>query len=329
MRRLVSVALLLACLVVPLGAYVRLSDAGLGCPDWPLCYGKVSPHHASEAIAAAEASRPEGPVSQAKAWKEMIHRYAASTLGLLILGVAVLAWRRRRQRMAASLLLGLVVLQGLLGMWTVTLLLKPAIVTAHLLGGMLTVTALAAMTLVTRNPVVVGAGAWWAARLLPVAVLGQIMLGGWVSTNYAALACNGFPLCSGGVPDMHWGQAFHVWRELGQTPEGDWLPFAALVSIHWAHRLGAVLVTALAVSVLWLSRKTPGIGAWRLLLAASLVLQLGLGIANVLLQLPLPVAVAHNAGAMVLLVVSTVFSLGIRRAVPADSRTERSASWQS
>ena len=197
-RKLILAATLLAFGVIVLGAYVRLSDAGLGCPDWPGCYGKLSPAHAAEHIAEAEAARPSGPVSAPKAWKEMAHRYFASTLGLLIVIIGVMAWVKRNQLAQGVglpiLLVLMVVMQGLLGMWTVTLALKPAIVTLHLLGGMSTL-ALLVWLGQRQSRDIPQMRVQDAARMKSWALLGllvvflQIALGGWVSSNYAALAC--------------------------------------------------------------------------------------------------------------------------------------------
>lgn len=289
-RPLLVAATLLAFCVVGLGAYVRLADAGLGCPDWPGCYGHLVgvPETAAEHEVAATAF-PGKPVEAHKAWKEMIHRYAAGTLGLLILGIAIAAWRRvgtPRPRLETGLV-GLVVFQALLGMWTVTLLLKPAIVTAHLLGGMATWAILA--TLTARE---LGAGGT-AIRSGPTRVFGmlalalvavQIALGGWVSSNYAALACPDFPAC-----------------------RGAWLPIDGPTAIHMAHRLGALLVfLAVGAYATLLLRHRDRFG---LLLVGLLVLQVSLGIANVLLSLPLPVAVAHNLGAALLLATLAIANL--------------------
>ena len=337
-RGLLFAALALTFVVVVFGAYVRLADAGLGCPDWPGCYGTPSPAHAAEAIRDAQAAAPDGPVSLAKAWKEMIHRYLAASLGLLIVAVAVLAWRLRASPRAAPAvafaLLGVVLFQGLLGKWTVTLLLKPAIVTAHLLGGMTTLALLGWLTLRACAALHIGtvapaggrsfrtgesgrpgrlrAGACLALVLLVL----QIALGGWTSTNYAALACADFPTCHGSfAPAADYANAFHVVRELGMTAEGELLSNAALTAIHWSHRLGA-LVAGGALAVLGMAlcrrRATVDLGA---ALLAVLALQLGLGIANVLLSLPLALAAAHNAGAALLLgvMVWIVFRLGAPR----------------
>ena len=322
-RRLALGALLLTFVVVVFGAYVRLADAGLGCPDWPGCYGQLSPAHAADLIRDAHVAAPEGPVSLHKAWKEMIHRYLAASLGVLIIAIAVLAWRLRRSPRAspqvALALLGVVIFQGLLGKWTVTLLLKPAIVTAHLLGGLTTLALLAWLTLRAFGAMQMGAvrgegvqleggsravapvALQLGARLAFVVLVAQIALGGWTSTNYAALACTDFPRCHGSfAPVADYANAFHVVRELGMTAAGDLLSNAALTAIHWSHRVGA-LVTAVALFLLgWRlcrQRACFAIGATVLVV---LMLQLGLGIANVLLSLPLPLAAAHNAGAALL-----------------------------
>ncbi len=286
----------LAFAVILLGAYVRLSDAGLGCPDWPGCYGQISPWHAGERIADAHSADPLGPVSHAKAWKEMLHRYLAGGLGLLILGIAILAWRRLppTRRVLPVVLLVLVVFQALLGMWTVTQQLKPMIVAAHLLGGMTTLALLAWLLLRERaSALPVGAPVLLARGLLSL-VLFQIALGGWVSANHAALACPDFPTCQGTWwPSVDFAAGFSLRHPLGE------LGIEALTAIHLLHRLGAVLVLAgTLLLAARLARTSPGAAAALLAIAAS---QFLLGIGNVLLGLPLPVAVAHNAGAACLL----------------------------
>ncbi|WP_137937058.1 COX15/CtaA family protein [Chitinivorax sp. B] len=310
-RRLVLVAMLLTLFVVVLGAYVRLSDAGLGCPDWPGCYGKLTPVHAQDEIAAAMAEQPHGPVSMPKAWKEMVHRYFASTLGLLVLLIAVIAWMKRQSlRQSPWLPSGLVVVivfQGLLGMWTVTLLLKPAIVTAHLIGGMTTLALLTWLLLRQLFPIPRPIAGLRSLRplgwLALVVTCAQIVLGGWVSTNYAALACTDFPTChQTWLPDMAFADAFHIFRELGMTPDGTLLSHDNLTAIHFTHRVGAVLTTLVAG---WLAVRlinNPKLKPFGWLLLASLACQVLLGIANVLLHLPLALAVAHNAGAALLLI---------------------------
>ena len=285
-RSLCVVAVVLALIVVVMGAYVRLSDAGLGCPDWPFCYGKPVPANIADSHALA------------KAWKEMGHRYLAGTLGLLILALAIAAWRLRRSTALGASIVAVVIIQATLGAWTVTMLLKPAIVTAHLIGGMTTLSLLAWLAL-SQWPHV-QAPEMRAVRLLSglalVAVAIQVVLGGWVSANYAALACPEFPRCPG---PMDYANAFHVVRELGQTADGQLLSFDALRAIHWAHRLFANFALLMVVLA--------AIRAWRverrlaMLVAALVVAQFSLGIANVVLSLPLPLAAAHNAGAALLL----------------------------
>lgn len=308
-RSLLSTALLLALVVVSLGAYVRLSDAGLGCPDWPGCYGQLIgvPEQAHD-IHAAQSAFPGKPIEAPKAWKEMIHRYAAGTLGLAIAALAVLAWRARARRRPwlEIALVGVVLIQALLGMLTVTKLLKPVIVTSHLLGGMSTLALLALLWLRERHPgrqpVATPPGLRLQAAAALLAVLVQIALGGWVSSNYAAAICADFPTCQGSWwPEMDTHHAFTLDRELGATASGALLPGAALTAIHWTHRLFAGLVLIVAGSLgLRLIARAETRACGRMLLAA-LGLQIGLGIANVLLQLPLPLAVAHNTGAALLL----------------------------
>jgi len=327
LRKLVWFTVLYTFIVVVVGAYVRLADAGLGCPDWPGCYGEVTPHHARDDIdrAVAEQGGTHGPVSLGKAWKEMFHRYIAGGLGLLILAIAVIAWVRRRELnqspWLATGLLGLVMLQAALGMWTVTLLLKPVIVTLHLLGGLATLALLTWLALRQQPPTVAATPATnkrlrpWALLALLV-VIAQIALGGWVSTNYAALACVDFPTCHGEwMPRMDFRHGFQLVRELGMTAAGTHLSYDAITAIHWTHRVGA-LVTLLYVGgfALMLARG-PGYARYGVLLAGVLLAQVALGIVNVLGGLPLLVAAAHNAGAAILLVTMVVinFALHSRR----------------
>jgi len=291
-RGLVLATLALAFVVVVVGAYVRLSDAGLGCPDWPLCYGQPVPAQMPDELA------------HAKAWTEMSHRYLAAALGLLLLFVFFMALKKRQSRSLAAALVLLVVFQATLGKWTVTMLLKPAIVTGHLLGGMAMLALLAWLALQTfqfiedretralRFPAFVG---------LAAGVV-QIALGGWVSANYAALACPDLPGCMGqALPSMDFANAFHVLRELGHTGERELLPREALTAIHWTHRVFALVLVAVG----WAAFKASRIAALRPLAALTgilLLLQFSLGVANVALGLPLALAAAHNAGAALLLV---------------------------
>ncbi len=315
--RINLLALCLTFVVITLGAYVRLSDAGLGCPDWPGCYGHLDVPTAQAEVSAANKNFPQRPVEVAKAWKEMAHRYLASILGLLILVMALLSLRRaagpEHQRILPWVLVGLVVFQSLLGMWTVTLLLKPLIVTAHLLGGMATF-ALLALCAFRHGGLAAGWGLTRRAGLRLAAGAGlavlivQLFLGAWTSTNYAALACPDFPTCQTyWWPPTDFSRAFTLWHGLGINYEHGILNSAARATIHWTHRLGAV-VTAVFLTVLaiLLWRRGAVDARWRRLaglLMAALVLQIGLGIAVVLWHLPLALAVAHNGGAALLTLV--------------------------
>ena len=328
-RAFVLCAVALTFLVIVVGATVRLEDAGLGCPDWPGCYGKIlgvpdEPHE----VARAEQAFPGKTVDAGRAWKEMFHRYLAGMLGLLILAIAVIAWRKRGETggspWLATLLVAVVAFQATLGMWTVTMLLKPAIVNLHLLGGMATLSLLTWLALREFGP---AAAAPDASRIRPWAALGiavlaaQIALGGWVSANYAALACTDFPTCHGQwLPDMDFRNAFHVMRELGVTAAGAPLSHEALIAIHWSHRTGAlvtlVYVGGLALWALW----TPALRVVGAAIAALLLVQAGLGIANVLLHLPLSLAAAHNAGAALLLAALVVLNFVVFKQSPAEAK---------
>lgn len=319
-QRLIAITTVVTLALIMLGAYVRLSDAGLGCPDWPGCYGKLTPFQAADQIGQAVANQggEHGSVSMGKAWKEMLHRYVASLIGLAIIIIAWLAIRHRQllrySPMLAVTLVGVVILQGLFGKWTVTLLLKPAIVTGHLLGGMLTFGLLvwlwqrqrAVPRFLDAEPI----AALRAPALLGLLLLiGQIFLGGWTSTNYAALACSDLPTCQGRWwPDANFGDAFHLFRELGKTADGAGLPMAALTAIHLTHRIGAIVV---AVYFVWLARRLTRLTELRWLglsLLGLLVLQIALGVSNVVFSLPLPVAVLHNGGAALLVALMVVLN---------------------
>jgi len=303
LRRLALAATLLAFCVVVFGAYVRLSDAGLGCPDWPGCYGHFTP----SAAAAANAGTADAPLHVGKAWREMIHRYAAGTLGLLILTIAALALRWRRQPGVPLIqplaLVLLVIFQGLLGMWTVTLLLKPLIVVAHLIGGLSTLALLFWLGRFRTAPI------WGADRLKALAVLAtvtlgvQIFLGGWTSANYAALACPDFPTCqTQWWPEIaDFDEAFVLWRGIGIDYEGGVLDHPARVAVHFVHRLGAIVATVL---IAWLALRLfrqPSSRMDGAAMGIALLAQLGLGISIVVFGVPLAVAVAHNGVAAILL----------------------------
>jgi cytochrome c oxidase assembly protein subunit 15 len=314
-QRLCLIGTLLALTVVVLGAWVRLSDAGLGCPDWPGCYGHLTVGQALQNAEHLNRAYPERPLEAGKAFKEMLHRYLAAGLGLLIVAVAAYAWTKRREpgqptRLPLLLVL-LVVFQGLLGMWTVTLLLKPLFVVAHLIGGLAT-TALLWWLAQPAGIDDSAAGApglrrWVIAALVVLAA--QIALGGWVSSNYAALACPDFPTCQASFwPQMDFRDAFVLWRGLGIDYEGGVLDHPARVAIHYTHRIGA-MVTAIALGyAAWRAIRATGSRAVRvagIALGLLLTAQLVLGPGMVLARLPLSLATAHN-GVAALLLLATV-----------------------
>ena len=303
-------AVALAFLVVVLGAFTRLVDAGLGCPDWPGCYGHLGVPQTAEAIRSAEARFPDTPVEAGKAWTEMVHRYAATALGALIVLIAVWAFRARPRlplKLPIALAL-LVMLQGAFGAWTVTLKLWPQVVTAHLLGGFATLSLLwlLALRLGLGGGLVVAARHYRLALAALVVLVAQVALGGWVTSNYAALACPDFPTCHGSwVPPMNIAEGSNVFQSIGPNYLGGIMDNDARVAIQVAHRVGAVAVLLVTGWLGWrlLATRNP-LGFWVLGLLAA---QLSLGIANVLLVLPLWVAVSHNAGgALLLLVLVTV-----------------------
>ncbi len=328
--RVAFITLLLAYTVTLLGAYTRLSGAGLGCPDWPGCYGQLlAPTHAPEVAAAAQAY-PQSRVEPAKAWTEMVHRYLAAALGIMIVLLAVISFRDRRKpkrRWLTALLVVLVVFQALLGMWTVTLQLKPIVVMGHLLGG-LTILALLwwlalreqqrwkpvsgpAMVLRQLRP-----WAWIALAL----VAAQIALGGWTSANYAALACPDFPTCQGAWwPAVDFVDGFMPWRGLGVNYEGGVLSPAAATAVHMGHRLGALIVFLyvgwLALHVIRVGGGKEHLCRYGLAMLIALLAQIALGVINVVALLPLPVAVAHNGVAALLLlsVVTLIHALHPQR----------------
>lgn len=311
-KRLSLLAVMTAFCVVVLGAYVRLSDAGLGCPDWPGCYGTLTVPESQAAIANAQTVYPNQPVEVGKAWKEMAHRYLAGTLGLMVLALFVMAWKYKATVRVSPWfttgLLGLITFQAMLGMWTVTMLLKPVIVSAHLLGGMSTLAMLTWIAhrqwRVPAQPAVVGRPLVLAIRFALLVLLAQVFLGGWTSTNYAALACTDFPTCHGAmVPDMNFADAFHLYRELGQSADGGNLQLSSLTAIQWAHRLGA-LITLIYLGIVALNGlKYASLKVLSMALLLVLLAQISLGVANLVLHLPLVLAVAHNAGAAALVVI--------------------------
>lgn len=305
-RRVLALAVLTAFLTFDLivfGAFTRLTDSGLGCPDWPGCYGHASPVGAARAIAAEQAALPSGPVTFTKAWIEMIHRYLAMGVGALIIVLLAASLRHRRQGGLGwglpAFTLVWVIVQGLFGKYTVTLKLQPGIVTLHLLGGMVLLGLLVAQVERLREaplrarPLPV---AWLVASL--AAVLVQMGLGAWVSSNYAVLACQGFPTCNGQWwPPMDFSHGFALSRELGKTTGGDYLPMQALVAVHWVHRAFALVMLAVVGTLAWQAWRHR---AWRRhgqALAALLAVQVLTGMSNVVLNWPLAMALLHTAGA--------------------------------
>ena len=310
MHRLAVFAALVAFAVIVLGAWVRLSHAGLGCPDWPGCYGQLTWPAQQHEVVRAEQAFPERPVETHKAWKEMVHRYLAGILVLLVAALNVVAWRSGERvpgtRLLAGILLGLILFQAALGMWTVTLKLKPIVVMAHLLGGLAAFALLLWLAWTTSAARRAARGA--AAHLRPLVFAGlgllllQLALGGWTSANYAALACPDFPTCQGAWwPDSNFGEGFVLWREIGVDYEGGLLDLPSRTAIHMTHRIGALL-TFLVVGLVALQLiRSPVLRRTGLILAAMLCFQVMLGIQNVVLFLPLPNAVAHNGvGALLL-----------------------------
>jgi heme a synthase len=298
----------LALAVVMLGAWVRLHDAGLGCPDWPGCYGRLVVPDQSTSVQDLGPQGVARPLEAAKAWREMIHRYLAGTLVLVTVALAVIAWRNRRdpaqpwRRPIA--LVALIVFQALLGMWTVTLLLKPLIVVAHLFGGLATLALLASLGRWRSTRVVNPTRALRALGLVAaVALVFQIFLGGWTSSNYAALACPDFPRCQ-----TQWWPAladykdgFVLWRGLGQSYEGGVLDHPARVAIHFTHRLGAIVAFLAVVLLGWQLARRRETRADGLAVVVLALLQVSLGVSIVVFGVPLAVAVAHNGGAALLL----------------------------
>ncbi len=315
-------AFCVATVVIVLGAYTRLAHAGLGCPDWPTCYNHFWVPTTPEEIHKANQDFAATPVETNKTWPEQIHRIFASSLGVLIIGLLVIAIRNRRRAeqpvKLPAFMLGFVILQGLFGMWTVTLLLWPQVVTAHLLGGF---TTLSLLCLLAQR---LGGFVWQlraehlqkAMRLRTLAVVGllvvimQIALGGWTTSNYAALACPDLPTCHGEwIPDMDFSSGFNIFQHIGPNYLGGQLDNAARIAIHFMHRVGAVVVMLVLLSLITCLWRTSIAECRRMavVVLCVLLLQITLGISNVFFGLPLLVAVAHNAvGALLLLVMVTL-----------------------
>ena len=310
LHRLALIAAVIAFTVIALGAFVRLSHAGLGCPDWPGCYGQLSwPVESGDVMQANEAF-PERPVESGKAWKEMVHRYLAGALVLLVVAINIMAWKtaaRRGIRILAALLLTLILFQAALGMWTVTLKLLPVVVMAHLMGGMATFSLLLWLAWSTGARASTSRGGVF-RQLRPLiltslaVLLLQLVAGGWTSANYSALACPDFPTCQGQWwPDANYREGLVLWREVGVDYEGGVLDLRSRVAIQMTHRIGA-LITFLILGVLSvLLIRRPASRREGAILGALLLTQVTLGIQNIVLQLPLANAVAHNAiGALLL-----------------------------
>ena len=301
-KKLTALATVLALGVIVLGAFVRLTDAGLGCPDWPGCYGHLGvPDHAAE-VAAANNAFPDRPVEAHKAWNEMIHRYFAGVLVLLSLLIAYVTWRRRAlQRVDSNIALGgvaLIFAQAIMGMLTVIWLVNPLIVTGHLVLGLSTAALFWALHIRQHrfHSVTTGSGLRLITLVGLIVLVCQILLGGWTSTNYAALACTDFPTCHGSYwPDMDAKEAFTLWRGLGVDYEGGVLENRARVTIHFAHRIGAIVAAVVLLLVAIVTMKNGGTAQRRVaaLLKLLLVTQIALGIVNIVGKLPLGVAVAQ------------------------------------
>lgn len=322
LQALTVLTLFLTFDLVLFGAFTRLTDSGLGCPDWPGCYGNASPVGARVEIAAAQQAMPTGPVTHGKAWVEMIHRYLATGVGVLIIVLAVSAWMQLRQARRGrgapppqspwwpTLTLAWVCLQGAFGALTVTMKLFPAIVTLHLIGG-LVLLALLCVQAVRHTQAAEGALPTALTSALRSAVIGtgvlvafQVALGGWVSTNYAVLACTAFPTCQGSWwPEMDFAQGFQIWRPLGFLQDGSHISFAGLTAIHYAHRLMAYAVLLVLAWLAWRLRGHGALRAQARWLAGLALLQLATGLSNVVLGWPLLAAVLHTGGAAALVVV--------------------------
>jgi cytochrome c oxidase assembly protein subunit 15 len=321
----------MAVVVIGLGAFTRLVDAGLGCPDWPGCYGHMLWPNEAHEVAAANAAFPDMPVEHDKTWPEMVHRYFASALGLLTIGLLAICWRERKSNpeqpiKLPAFLLAFIILQGLFGMWTVTLKLWPQVVTAHLLGGFTTFSLLWLMALRLSNR-------QWQLSVLPfeklqrlkplaaaslLVVILQIALGGWTTSNYAAVACPDLPTCQQQwLPNMDFAQGFDVFQHIGPNYLGGTMDNDARVAIHFSHRLGAVLTTLALAAIIIALLKVAAVAvnrqpAWAIkklafTIGALLTLQIALGLSNIVFNFPVSVAVAHNVvGALLLLSIVTL-----------------------
>lgn len=320
-KKLAAVTLFLTLDLIVFGAFTRLTDSGLGCPDWPGCYGQANPFQSHAEIHAAQTLMPTGPVTVVKAWIEMTHRYFAMVIGVLMIALMIISWRMwiksRRQDFKFSpwlptSLFMLVCIQGVFGMWTVTLKLQPIIVTLHLLLGL---TLLGGLTwLYARQTAItatrqVSPKIWWPAGIALAVLSIQIAFGGWVSSNYAVLACTDFPLCNNAlIPPMDFTNGFTLWRDLGKTATSEFIPFTALTAIHWTHRSFAIVVVLVVGWVAYLAtanRETQNVSKWIFILLA---IQFASGISTIYFSWPLIIAVIHSAGAALLVMLLVVLN---------------------
>ncbi len=313
LRRMTTLSIVISLFVVMLGAYTRLTNAGLGCPDWPGCYGRMAVASTQSELSDAQARYPDVPIESRKAWTEMIHRYIAGSLVLLVVLINGCVFRANRQGQGIPWRLPLTVVvligfQALLGMWTVTLKLLPLVVMGHLLGGILIFSSLCYFRMQLSASRQADNSLWrfWITVGL-VFVFCQIALGGWVSSNYAGLACVGFPQCNGQwLPSMHFSEAFQLFSPLGMNYQGGLLDSDARVTIQFVHRMGAIIVAGYVLILsgwLWARARFVSLRIAAFFAALLVLIQFSLGILNVIKLLPLPIAVLHNGIAALLLAV--------------------------
>lgn len=345
LRVLTLLTLFLTFDLVLFGAFTRLTDSGLGCPDWPGCYGHASPVGAAQPISEAQAAMPTGPVTHSKAWIEMIHRYLATGVGVLILTLAVVTWlsrRKAKENGSTSNILSAwwpmatlvwVCIQGAFGALTVTMKLFPLTVTLHLLGGLILLALLQAQAVryvqahEATRPVGLPQGVWLLLAATFVLLWLQIALGGWVSTNYAVLACNEFPACQGSFwPAMDFREGFTLWRALGAGLDGDNISFQALTAIHYVHRLAAYIVFAALLVLAWQLRQIPAMRSYGNWTGGLALWQFATGLSNVVLGWPLLAAVSHTGGAAALVVVLTGALFSSRRGLDTSTASKLRAS---
>lgn len=332
-HRLAVIALVLAVLVIMLGAYTRLTDAGLGCPDWPGCYGHIVLPNTQPGLVNAQQSYPGQPIVAHKAWTEMVHRYFAGTLGTLIIILAVWAiinWRRDMPQPMVTpfLLIAVLIFQAVLGMWTVTLKLLPLVVTGHLLGGMAIAGLLSWLVSATNlnRPAILAIGHGMKSLLIIglLILIIQLFLGAWTSTNYAALACAAdFPTCRGSLwPSMDWSHAFNILSPIGPNYEGGRLEMVARVTIQMAHRYWALITfvyLAILAMIMLIAKPFASLRCLAGILLILLCLQVTLGILNVVKLLPLAIAVAHNGVAVLLLIIVVTLLQRLKTAYATSS----------